>query len=449
MNTYIKIDEHGNMLFTENKQEGINSLIDNKQENRNLFIEKNKCDKIDYLISIVCGVIGGAIDVFLVGAPGNSKLGKWTDKQIDNVVMKFSKLNGWNPQEQNKNNVKSAIEYLEKKFKVNYDQSVSNSASAIGLTPNNHHMKSLAHSPDIIGLFFSILNQFTSTSTFLSDGRLITMDTYNQSLQGHNFISKLFCGVYNWIGHLMSDFAGSSSSKGRGKGLVMPFYELFNLCNFGKFNINDKKGTMADVAIKAFENGYDARFGITVAIPVVMTNLLIKLIWSLRRLIQFKAPIRECIPTSKHSDLRLMLLIGNGTLCFVDAMDATIRSGGNFLEFIMRLNMVAWFKLVKLIIKEVLIRVGISSFDREIEAIRIAAYAITDYLLQLKELDLEAYEKETLRYSEWNKQLEGINDENTLNIFLKGTYEYFDISKPWKGDFDTFMSNRNNHLVYR
>ena len=109
MNTYIKIDEHGNMLFTENKQEGINSLIDNKQENRNLFIEKNKCDKIDYLISIVCGVIGGAIDVFLVGAPGNSKLGKWTDKQIDNVVMKFSKLNGWNPQEQNKNNVRQSF----------------------------------------------------------------------------------------------------------------------------------------------------------------------------------------------------------------------------------------------------------------------------------------------------------------------------------------------------
>ena len=93
-----------------------------------------------------------------------------------------------------------------RKFKVNYDKSVSSSASAVGLTPRNHHMKSLAHSPDIIGLFFSILNQFTSTSTFLSDGRLITMDTETFELNGSNFISKIFWNIsipyiYNIIMH--------------------------------------------------------------------------------------------------------------------------------------------------------------------------------------------------------------------------------------------------------
>ena len=85
-------------------------------------------------------------------------------------------------------------------------------------------MKSLGHSPDIIGLFFSILNQFTSTSTFLSNGQLITIETNTYELQGHNFISKLFCGVTNWFGHIMSDIAGSSGAAGRGSGVVIPFY---------------------------------------------------------------------------------------------------------------------------------------------------------------------------------------------------------------------------------
>ena len=214
----------------------------------NEYEDKRKCDKVDYLVSVGCGTIGGLVDVFLVGAPGDSKLGTWTDAQADNVVKAFAKLNGWTPKAAQKDNVNSAIGHLERMFKVNYDQSVSESASALGLTPRNHHMKSLAHSPDIIGLFFSILNQFTSTSTFLSDGKLITMDTNTFELQGGNFVAKLFCGFFNWFGHLMSDFAGSSGSHGRGAGIVMPFYELFQLFDFGRFKVDDNRITLAELA---------------------------------------------------------------------------------------------------------------------------------------------------------------------------------------------------------
>ena len=49
------------------------------------------------------------------------------------------------------------MRYLEKKFKVPYDQSVGDAASEVfTLTPNNHHFKSLAHNPSLVGLFFSI-----------------------------------------------------------------------------------------------------------------------------------------------------------------------------------------------------------------------------------------------------------------------------------------------------
>ena len=60
---------------------------------------------------------------------------------------------------------------------MNYD---ARYASDIGLdnemfkmSASNHHLKSLGHSPDLIGLFFSVLDQFTGTSSFISNGRII------------------------------------------------------------------------------------------------------------------------------------------------------------------------------------------------------------------------------------------------------------------------------------
>ena len=67
-----------------------------------------------------------------------------------------------------------------------------------------------------------------------------------------------------------------------------------------------------------------------------------------------KEEIKNCIPTAsvKNSSLRVMLLIGNGTLCTIDVIDAGVKSGGNALAFLSRLNLIAWFKLVMMIIKE-------------------------------------------------------------------------------------------------
>ena len=83
--------------------------------------KQDKCDKYDYLAAVACGAIGGMVDIFFVGMPGESKLGDWTDQQVDNVVKSFAKKMGWKPNTQNTDNAKSAIGFLERKFKVNYD----------------------------------------------------------------------------------------------------------------------------------------------------------------------------------------------------------------------------------------------------------------------------------------------------------------------------------------
>lgn len=422
----------------------------NKSEIKQCFYH-DKCDKYDYLIAIACGAVAGLVDIFLVGAPGDSVLGKWTDSQVDNVVMKFAKTCGWNPKAGKEGNVASAIGFLEKKFPVNYDQRHSGDVNnLLDMSTKNHHMKSLAHAPDIIGLFFSVLNQFTSTSTFLSNGQLITIATDKFELQGHNFISKLFCGVANWFGHIMSDIAGSSGASGRGSGIVMPFYELFQLCDFGSFQVGEHRNTLATVATKAFQEGYDARHGLAMAIPVLLCDLSIKLVWGLKHYFYHKRPLSECIPSKKHDDLRMMLIVGNGTLCLMDGVDAAVRSGGNWVTFFLRINMVAWFRLVTLVFREVCIRLGISfPLQKQLDAYIRINEALSVYLSKLEQLDIQRFKEETEQYNKMMALLERAETEEDLNIVLVSEYKALGIELPYKGSFDDFMNDSSSVLEFK
>lgn len=426
----------------------------NSEDNKKLILSKDKCDKYDYLIAVACGAIGGMVDIFLVGSPKNSVLTKWTDEQVDNSVKGFAKMVGWSPREGNESNVASAIGFLEKKFNVNYDQRHSGDVNNLfNMSTKNHHMMSLSHSPDIVGLFFSILNQFTSTSSFVADGNLITISTDNQfELRGNNFISKLFCGIANWFGHLMSDIAGSSGSRGnngRGSGVVIPFYELFGFCKFGKFNVGKDKQDLAIIATRAFQEGYDFRFGISLAIPVVITDLSIRLIWSLRRYFQYGKPLNECIPSKKHADLRVMLLFGNGTLCVMDGIDAGVRSGGNFLLFFMRLNLIAWFRFITLVLKEICIRLEITdSLLINIESYKKINEVLLIYLSDIEKIDIDLFKKETQEYNKLVKTYLNAKSDEELNILLLDTFEKLGIKKAWEGDFDEHMSNKEGTLVF-
>lgn len=442
------------MLSLKSCEANTAALIACSDENRTLIHKDDKCDKYDYLTAVACGAVGGMIDIFLVGAPGDSVLGKWTDAQADNAVKGFAKLSGWSPRAEKADSVASAIGFLEKKYKVNYDQRHSADVNNLfKMSANNHHMMSLAHSPDVVGLFFSILNQFTSTATFVANGELITIDTDTYQLQGGNFISRIFCGVANWFGHVMSDIAGSSGSRGnsgRGTGVVMPFYELFSFCKFGKFNVGKDKQDLATIATRAFQEGYDLRFGLATAIPVIITDLSIRLIWALRRHFQYGKAIKECIPTQKHADLRIMLLFGNGTLCVMDGIEAGARSGGNFLFFFMRLNLVAWFRFAMLVLKEVCVRLGISSpLQAYVEAYKRINEALLFYLHELEKIDIERFRQETEEYNHLVELFGSAGTNEELNVMLLETFDRMGFNKPWQGDFDEHMSNKNATLIFQ
>ena len=345
--------------------------------------------------------MAGLVDVFMVGSPADSKVLKWTDAQADKAVMLFAKSCGWNPKGEKATNVSSAIGFLEKKFPVNYDQRHSGDVGKLfAMSPKNHHIKSLAHSPDLVGLLFSICNQFTSTSSFLSNGQLITIQTETQELMGHDFISKLFCGIANWFGHIMSDVAGSSGAVGRGSGIGIPFYELFQACDWGSFQVGQDRNTLAVVATKVFQEGYDARFGLAMALPVLLCDLSIKLIWALKHYFYHKRPLRECIPSKRHDDLRVMLMMGTGTLCLMDGVDAAIRSGGNWVAFFLRLNIIAWFRLAVLVLREICIRAKISyPLQKELDAYIRINEALRAYISELEKIDMKRFKRETDSYA--------------------------------------------------
>jgi hypothetical protein len=415
----------------------------------------DKCDKYDYLTAVGCGVIGGLIDVFLVGSPKDSFLGKWTDKQVDNVVTVFAKICGWKPKTGNEENVKSAIGFLEKKFKINYDQANNNGkhgagGAVDGMTSKNHHMKSLAHSPDIIGLFFSILNQFTSTSTFLSEGQLITINTDTYELYGKDFFSKLFCGVVNWFGHIISDMAGSSGAKGRGSGIVIPFFELFQIFNLGEFKIGKDRQDLATLATRVFQEGYDFRFGLAMAIPVILSEMLVRLIWAMRRRFEYKLPIKECIPLNKYDNLRIMLIVSHGTLCVIDVSDAGIRSGGDALNFFLHINIIAWYRFTSLVLKEIFIRLGIAAdIQQYLESIKIVNNQIHDYTSELERIDINQFRVESERNLAWSEELSQINDDSVLCLLLEKQVKAYNLEIPWGEDdnFQNWLSQKGEPLM--
>ena len=366
---------------------------------------KPQCDKLDYILAASSGALCGVIDIFLVGKPDESPLGDITDKWFANRTIDFAKLCGYKG---DKNSLSSAINFLEEKFKIPYDQSVGGGIfrELINLTPSNHHFKSLGHNPTLLGLFFSILNQFTNTSDFVSNGELISLNNSDGKfeLQGKNIPSKLFCGIANWIGHLISDVSGSSGSKGRGMGIPSPIWAWSNdvIAIKAKLNIpvTEFDKSVNELALKLFEKGYDVRFQTTQAIPVFINEMVVRLLYSIRRLIGYYISIpkkdrswgllwKSCEPFS-NATVKRMLTVAHGTFCIIDIGEATIRGfekgigSFNVVEFLMRLNIVGVGRLTISLYGEAKRGIQRSKANNEAIFMKREKVIIDDYMEGLK-----------------------------------------------------------------
>ena len=383
-------------------------------------IEKMKpdCDKTDYILSACSGALCGIMDVFLVGKPGESPIGKLTDKWFANRTMDFAKLCGWKGQGE----LSSAVRFLEKRFKVPYDQHGAGDIAKglLDLTPSNHHFKSLAHNPTLAGLFFSILDQFNNTSHFVSEGQLIAVDNASGEfeLKGNSIPAKLVCGFVNWFGHLVSDVSGSSGSKGRGSGIPSPMWSWVNdiIALKRKLNIptSEFDKNINDLAVKIFKEGFDVRFQTAQAIPVFVNELIVRFIYAVRRMIKYFSDTsgmersfismwKSCEPFSNPS-VKRMLTVAHGTFCLVDAGDAVIRGFAagagsfNICEFFLRLNIAGIGRFTISLYGEA--KRGIAVLKQENENVFMLRkkHIIQDYVNGLKELYSMYDDVELLRF---------------------------------------------------
>lgn len=399
--------------------EGELSAITNKLEESISSLKKltPECDKTDYILAACSGAICGILEIFLVGKPGESPIGDITDKWFENRTMDFAKMCGWN--DKDNGSLSSAIKHLEKKFKIPYDQRGAGDAAGwvFDLNPKNHHFKSLGHNPTLLGLFFSILDQFSITSHFVSGGELISLQEADGKFElcGNDVPSKLFCGFVNWFGHLVSDLSGSSSSKGRGMGIPSPLWSWTNDIIAIKRRLNIPVGefdkSINELALEIYKQGYDARFQAAQAIPVFINDLLVRIVYSIRRLIRYFVTTKKedrsfsllwksCEPFT-NATVKTMLTVAHGTFCLIDAGGAVAHGfatgGGSFnvTEFVMRLNIVGVGRFTISLYGEVSRGIKRYALNEEIIILRREKLILEDYVEGLKYL-AEIYDDESL-----------------------------------------------------
>lgn len=377
----------------------------------------SECDKTDYILAACSGAICGILDIFLVGKPGESPIGDITDQWFKNRTMDFAKMCGWNDKENG--TLSSAIKHLEKKFKIPYDQRGAGDAASwvFDINPKNHHFKSLGHNPTLLGLFFSILNQFSNTSHFVSGGELISLQEADGKFEllGNDVPSKLFCGFTNWFGHLVSDMSGSSSSKGRGMGIPSPIWSWTNDIIAIKRKLNIPVGefdkSINELALEIYKQGYDVRFQAAQAIPVFINELLVRSVYSVRRLIRyfvttnkedrsFSLLWKSCEPFT-NATVKRMLTVAHGTFCLIDAGDAVVQgfvSGGgsfNVVEFAMRLNIVGVGRFTISLYGETCRGIKRNALNEDVLVLRRQKLILEDYIQGLNYL-AEMYDDKAL-----------------------------------------------------
>lgn len=454
--TAVKSAEYEKLVLTDKIEESLETI-------KKLTPD---CDKLDYILSASAGALSGIIDIFFVGKPGKSPLGDITDKWFEERTKDFARLCGW--KDKNNKGIKSAIGFLERMFKIPYDLTgVGDAAKEVfDLHPSNHHFKSLGHNPTILGLFFSILDQFCNTATFVSGGDLISIQDSvdGWELQGSDIPSKIFCGFMNWFGHLISDISGSSGGKGRGTGIPSPFWCWTNdiIAIKRKMNIPvlefDK--SINKLALDIYKQGYDARFQTAQAIPVFINELIVRLIYSVRRLIKYFASTEKgdrtlnsmwkaCEPFS-NATVKRMLTVAHGTFCLIDIGDATIRgfvSGVgtfNVTEFALRLNIVGVGRFAISLYGEGKRAIKKENEKEELNYLVREKIILEDYIEGLKLLSIAYDDKELLTFTEdlKNSDLYKTGFQKSVKLAQKRKVADKDILKS-KADIDNYFLGGN------
>lgn len=303
------------------------------------FNSIHKLDKVDILIPAVAGILSGAIDCvfggFIRTADGRSVPGSMTHY----VNQLFAKAL---PQDR--------IKKLEELAKVPYDALNYNSKGNVivqeivdGLSPVFHHQVSLGHDP-ILGFIFGTLDMLRGTVTTLDfNGKFVI-----QAAEGFSDrkAQNLFQAIATVFLHMLSDVNGSSSAKNGGMGLPVPFMALFNTVQGGKVFGQD---TVAEIVKSMFYEGYDFRHFCSMSIPVMITEVIVRVSYFAKRLHEgysFNEAIPVGIDHMKKPKLGAMLWIAHSASTAINLGKVV------FTKNPMNINYPQWLSFAKYSVKQ-------------------------------------------------------------------------------------------------
>ena len=172
-------------------------------------------DYLDYAVAAGCGVLCGMLDAFVVGEIDLTKANEWGSEQVNKFVRTTAHLVTKKDYPADKAGLEKAIRELEKRFPIPADLATAQFGGG-----RQHHLRDFSHHPNLLGLLFSVLTQFTGkvygTNTL---GNFLIVDVTDTELIGKSFAEKMLLGVVHWFFHMVSDIAGSSAYAGEGTGL--------------------------------------------------------------------------------------------------------------------------------------------------------------------------------------------------------------------------------------
>lgn len=91
---------------------------------------------------------------------------------------------------------------------------------------------------------------------------------------------------------------------------------------------------------------------------------------------------------------------------------------------------------------------SLNGFQTVVDKYREIADAFERLAAKLESFDIEKFRAETEEYSKIATKIGNAGSEQELNNILHSAYKIFNIKIPWKGDFDSFMGNKSNYLVF-
>lgn len=108
-------------------------------------------EKTDFAVAAASGLLTALLDIFLVGDLSPEEAQKWGSEKINKFVIKSANATGYKGPE-----LDEAIKHLEDTFHMAGDAAKDSFGGGL-----QHHLRDFSHHPTLVGLFFSLLMQFT------------------------------------------------------------------------------------------------------------------------------------------------------------------------------------------------------------------------------------------------------------------------------------------------